>query len=121
MALVSHPSEETKLLAFDRSLRTSIDSTYSLDQEVSSNICCKKFKDVFKKKERYWSVCYASLVATLGSLSFGYGYGFISPALLQLTDKTFVRNVSEADFSPEVLQDTFGVSLFEPITRPMSP
>ena len=64
----------------------------------------------FRGPERLWTVFFATMIASLASFSFGYGIGFLSPALIQLTDPIFIRNVSHANFHSATLEDVFGVS-----------
>ena len=53
-----------------------------LDYHLGSDPPHKK-----KNNERLWSVVTASFVAALGSFSFGYGMGYSSAAVTQLSDK----------------------------------
>jgi len=56
---------------------------------------------------RVTALLYSSLVAVLGSLSFGYGMGFSSPALVDLEDS----NGKHTSFNKTIYSDTFNVSV----------
>ena len=71
--------------------------------------CGDKIRHILKGPERLWSVLYASVVASLGSVIFGYAFGFPSPAILQLANSNFIRNVSHADFQENSKVDIFAV------------
>jgi hypothetical protein len=62
-------------------------------------------------KQRLWTILYATFVASLGSLLFGFSLGYSSPVLLQLGDPLFVASISHAPFnSSDKYTDLFGVS-----------
>jgi len=55
---------------------------------------------------RVTTLFYSSLVAVLGSLSFGYAMGFSSPALVDLED----NKGKYTSFNKTIYSDTFNVS-----------
>lgn len=60
-------------------------------------------------KQRLWTILYATFVASLGSLLFGFSLGYSSPVLLQLGDPLFVASISHAPFnSSDKYTDLFG-------------
>ena len=111
-------SEESTALLTDA--RTEASSNLQSSVEDSRERTCEstdrkgivgKIVKVIRGPERLWSVIYSSLVAVIGSLMFGYSLGYASPVLLELTDATFVRNVSHAPFeNAGVYSALFGVS-----------
>ena len=109
---ISRSASSVHPKTFSRTSLRTIDSAFSTTSAVIEVQCCTKSCTV-RGTGRLWSVFYASIVASLGSFMYGFGYGFSSPALLHVTDIDFIRNISRADFTQEILQDTFGVNLYK--------
>ena len=92
-------------------LQTSIEDSQEKSQQPTRKGLLGKVLKVVHGPERLWSVVYASFVAVIGSLMFGYSLGYPSPVLLELSDPTFIKDVSNATFtSTDVYTALFGVS-----------
>lgn len=92
-------------------LQTSIEDSQEKSEESRRKGIVGKILKTVRGPERLWSVVYASLVAIIGSLMFGYSLGYPSPVLLELSDDVFAKNVSQAPFSNTgVYTALFGVS-----------
>ena len=93
-------------------LQTSIEDSQEKSQQPTRKGLLGKVLKVVHGPERLWSVIYASFVAVIGALMFGYTMGYASPVLLELSDPTFIKEVSNANFtSTDVYTALFGVSL----------
>lgn len=103
--LEDSPSERTS------NLQASIEDSQDKSSQSRREGILGKILKVVRGPERLWSVIYASVVAVIGSLMFGYSLGYASPVLLELSDNNFVCNVSHAPFSNTgVYFALFGVS-----------
>lgn len=92
-------------------LQTSIEDSQEKSREPPRKGLLGKITKIVRGPERLWSVIYASLVAIIGSLMFGYSLGYASPVLLELSDPNFIKYVSNATFSNgDVYSALFGVS-----------
>lgn len=109
------PSERSALLEGSSEQTSNLQASVEDSQEKSSQSRKKgivgKILKIVRGPERLWSVIYASVVAVIGSLMFGYSLGYASPVLLELSDDTFVHEVSNATFSHTgIYFALFGVS-----------
>ena len=92
-------------------LQSSVEDSQDKSSQSRRDGILEKIRKIVRGPERLWSVIYASVVAVIGSLMFGYSLGYASPVLLELSDNTFVHNVSHAGFSQtSIYFALFGVS-----------
>ena len=107
-------SERSPLLLSNekKSLQSSVeDSTSQGSVQVTNKGIIGNLRAVCRGPQRIWSVLYASSVAVMISLLFGYSLGYSSPALAQLSSQSFEIGLSKVNFSSE-MKDIFGVSKF---------